>query len=36
VVFDNQSLVQLEQVFGAVSSDDLIAKMKAAGNLDTH
>lgn len=36
VVFDNQSLLQLEQAFGAASADDLIAKMKSAGNLDTH
>ena len=36
VVFDNQSLLELEQAFGASSADDLIAKMKAAGNLDTH
>lgn len=36
IVFDNMSLVQLENTFGATSADDLIAKMKSAGNLDTH
>jgi hypothetical protein len=34
IVFDNHSLVSLEQAFGASDADNLIAQMKSSGNLN--